>query len=60
MRRRNTPGVGHWLTAISLLAPIIERVADYINGGDEPPELKTLPQPLRSEIELARAKARTR
>ena len=44
------------LQAITVLAPIIEKVAAYIN--DESPDLPDVPGVLKSDIELKRFEAR--
>jgi hypothetical protein len=47
------------LTAVNLLTPLVEQVADYIAGGDEPLILEHLPSELRSRLALERAKRRS-
>lgn len=51
-------GVDHALTALNLLAPLAKSIASYIGGAtDEMPA--QVPDHLRSEVELARLKARS-
>lgn len=53
-----TPTPANVLTAITLLAPLIEKIGQYIAGGPWDPALESLPDTLKSEIALERAKAR--
>lgn len=46
------------LKAVEVLAPLIEQVVLYLEGGKKPEFLETLPEVLRSEVALKARRAR--
>lgn len=46
------------LRAITIVAPLIEEIVEYLRGGDEPAFLHTLPATLKSRVALELRKAK--
>jgi len=46
------------LKAVEVLAPLVEQVVQYIQGGERPAFFETLPEVLRSEVALKARRAR--
>lgn len=49
--------VANLLTALSILAPLIEELVAYLRGGPKPKWFSELPEKSRSRVELERQKA---
>lgn len=46
------------LKAITIVAPLIEEIVEYLRGGDEPAFLQSLPATLKSRVALEMRKAK--
>lgn len=62
MKVRQITNLDSLLRVLVILAPLLDELVDYIEGyrSTPPSILATLPETLRSEVELARAQRRAK